>query len=71
MRRPLKFYDIAAGRAFTTDRYEVKEVEIKYRGRPPERRLVAVAKSPYTGVECYSFAPSRYEIPAGGLDKYL
>ncbi|MFP3192170.1 MAG: hypothetical protein RXR02_03545 [Thermoproteus sp.] len=67
MRRPLRFYDIAAGRAFVTDQYQVVEVPSS-RGAPVR---LAVAKSPYTGNEYYSFAPRRLEIKSATLNGYL
>ncbi|MEZ0249097.1 MAG: hypothetical protein ABWJ97_07460 [Thermoproteus sp.] len=62
MKRPLRFYDIAVGRAFVSTDYEVVEVK--------STRL-AVAKSPYTGNTCYSFAPRRAELKSERLDRYL
>ncbi|AET34003.1 hypothetical protein [Pyrobaculum ferrireducens] len=61
MRRALRFYDIAAGRGFYSTSYRLVEVEIRYR-RGVVKRQLAVAISPYTGHECYSFAPRRSEV---------
>lgn len=63
MKKPLRFYDIAAGKLFTTASYRLAEVEIRY-PHGVERRLMAVAVSPHTGNLCYSFAPRRSEIKA-------
>lgn len=70
MRKPLRFFDIAAGRAFTTAEYRVVEVEIRF-PHGVERRPMAVAVSPYTGHLCYSFAPRRSEIKAAPLTTYF
>ncbi|AEA13624.1 hypothetical protein TUZN_2169 [Thermoproteus uzoniensis 768-20] len=66
VKRPLRFYDIAAGKTFVTDQYEVVEIKSS-RGAV----RLAVAKSPYTGNECYSFAPKRPEIRSATLNGYL
>ncbi len=70
MKKPLRFYDIVAGRTFSTSSYRLVEVEIRY-PHGVERRVLAVAISPYTGHECYSFAPRRAEIRAIPLSAYL
>ena len=70
MRKPLRFYDIAVGKTFLSTSYRLVEVEIKYR-RCVERRALAVAVSPYTGYECYSFAPKRSEVRAVPLSAYF
>ncbi len=70
MKKPLRFYDIVAGRTFSTSSYRLVEVEVRY-PHGVERRVLAVAISPYTGHECYSFAPRRAEIRAIPLSAYL
>ena len=70
MRKPLRFYDIAVGKTFLSTSYRLVEVEIKHR-RGVERRALAVAVSPYTGHECYSFAPKRSEVRAVPLSAYF
>jgi len=70
VKKPLRFYDIVAGRTFSTSSYRLVEVEIRY-PHGVERRVLAVAISPYTGHECYSFAPRRAEIRAIPLSAYL
>jgi hypothetical protein len=45
-------------------------LEIKY-PHGVERRVLAVAVSPYTGHECYSFAPKRSEVKAVPLSAYF
>ncbi len=66
VKRPLRFYDIAAGRSFTTSEYDVVAIQT-----PRGPIALAVARSPYTGNECYSFAPKRTEIRSARLDAYL
>ncbi len=66
VKRPLRFYDIAAGRSFMTSEYDVIAVQT-----PRGPIALAVARSPYTGNECYSFAPKRTEIKSARLDAYL
>ena len=70
MRKPLRFHDIAVGKTFLSTSYRLVEVEIKY-PRGVERRALAVAVSPYTGHECYSFAPKRSEVRAIPLSAYF
>ena len=70
MRKPLRFYDIAVGKTFLSTSYRLVEVEIKY-PRGVQRRALAVAASPYTGHECYSFAPKRSEVKAVPLSAYF
>lgn len=70
MKKPLKFFDIAAGRSFTTADYQVVEVAFRF-PHGVERRPMAVAVSPYTGNKCYSFAPRRSEIKAAPLNHYF
>ena len=70
MRKPLRFYDIAVGKTFLSTSYRLVEVEIKY-PRGVQRRALAVAVSPYTGQECYSFAPKRSEVKAVPLSAYF
>lgn len=64
--RPLRFYDIKAGKSFTTVQYRIVEVK-------SGRRVVrlGVAKSPYTGVLCYSFAPKRTAAHTATLTDFL
>jgi len=70
VRRPLKFFDIAVGKSFTTAEYQVVEVAFRF-PHGVERRPMAVAVSPYTGNRCYSFAPRRSEIKAAPLNHYF
>lgn len=64
--RPLKFYDIKAGRSFTSTQYSVIVVTTGSRAV-----RLGVAKSPYTGVVCYSFAPKRADSKSAPLTNYL
>lgn len=61
MRKMLRFYDIAVGKSFYSTSYRLVEIEIRYRHGAVKRQM-AVAISPYTGHECYSFAPRRSEV---------
>jgi hypothetical protein len=70
VRKPLRFYDIAVRKTFLSTSYRLVEVEIKY-PQGVERRALAVAVSPYTGHECYSFAPKRSEVKAAPLTAYF
>ncbi|MEM1598642.1 MAG: hypothetical protein QXP31_04560 [Pyrobaculum sp.] len=70
MKKPLRFFDILARRAFTTSDYRIIERTFKYR-HGTEKRLIAVAISPYTGNLCYSFAPRRSEVRAVPLTVYF
>jgi hypothetical protein len=70
VRKPLRFYDIAVGKIFLSTSYRLVELEIKY-PHGVERRVLAVAVSPYTGHECYSFAPKRSEVKAVPLSAYF
>jgi len=70
MKKPLRFYDIAAGRSFVSTSYHLVEVEIRY-PHGVERRHLAVAVSPFTGNRYYSFAPKRPEVKAAPLSAYL
>lgn len=70
MKKPLRFYDIAAGKTFLSTSYRLVEVEIKY-PHGVARRALAVTVSPYTGHECYSFAPRRAEVRAVPLSAYF
>jgi predicted O-linked N-acetylglucosamine transferase (SPINDLY family) len=47
MAEKLRFFDIKAKKAFETDKFEVKVVEQKKRGR---KVRIAFATSPYTGI---------------------
>ncbi|MEZ0318574.1 MAG: hypothetical protein ABWK05_01085 [Pyrobaculum sp.] len=70
MKKPLRFFDIAAKKVFTTSDYKVVEITFRYR-HGVEKRQMAVATSPYTGNVCYSFAPRRSEVRAVPLTVYF